>query len=284
MSDTDPDDVAAGRATDQAFLGMVVESPHDAVMEVTYKLMSPRGPFYGGAGLAAACAMMELATERAAVWSTVQFVSGAERADRLELHADVVAHGHRTSQVRVTARTAGREVFTAVGATGAANRADGSGRATRNFASMPSVSAPDECARAEWPSTSIREETHFGTTEVREAVVHGGAEGGAAPSRAPSMALWARVEGHPAWTPALLGYVADVVPMAFHRALGSHQPGGMSLDNSLRAGPRVNTEWVLLALHPEVANHGYAHGTVHLWAPDGTLMGTASQTFVLRSS
>ena len=280
MSDSDPDDGAPGRATDQAFLGMVVESPHDAVMEVTHKLMSPRGSFYGGAGLAAACAMMELATERAAVWSTVQFVSGAERGDHLELHSEVIAHGHRTSQVRVTAHTGGREMFTAVGATGALT----GGKVSRNFASMPSVSAPDECARADWPSASIREENHFGTTEVREAVVHGGAEGGAAPSgAAPSMALWARVESHPAWTSAMLGYVADVVPMAFHRALGSHQPGGMSLDNSLRAGPRVDTEWVLLALHPEVANHGYAHGTVHLWAPDGTLMGTASQTFVLRS-
>lgn len=264
---------AIGRATDQAFLGMVVEGQHDAAIDVTPRLMSPRGSFYGGAGLAAACVMMEMATERSAVWSTVQFVSGAERGDRLELHADVIASGHRTSQVRVTAHTSGREVFTGVGATG------GGGKVTRNFASMPAVSAPDECVRADWPSASVREDTHFGTTEVREAVVHGGSEGGAAPS----MALWARVEGHPAWTPALLGYVADVVPMSFHRALGSHQPGGMSLDNSLRVGPRVDTEWVLLALHPEVANQGYAHGTVYLWAPDGTLMGTASQTFVLRS-
>jgi acyl-CoA thioesterase II len=264
---------AAERAIDQELLGMAVDGPLDATIDVTPPLMSPRGSFYGGAGLAAACAMMELATERSAMWSTVQFVSGAARGDRIELHAEVIAHGHRTSQVRVTARTEDREVFTAVGATG------GAGTITRNFVSMPSVSAPEECARADWPSADVRADTHFGTTEMREAVVHRGNEGGAAPS----MALWARVERHPGWTAARLGYVADVVPMAFHRALGSHQPGGMSLDNSLRVGPRVATEWVLLALHPEVANQGYAHGTVHLWAPDGTLMGIASQTFVLRS-
>ena len=281
MSDAHPADNATGRAADQGFLGLVVDGPHDASFTVTPKLMSPRGSFYGGAGLAAACALMELATERVAVWSTVQFVSGAERDDRLELHCEVIAHGHRTSQVRVTAHTGGREVFTAVGATGALT----GGKVSSNFALMPSVSAPDECARADWPSASTREDTHFATTEVRESVVHGGAEGAAAPSGAvPSMALWARVESHPGWTPAMLGYVADVVPMAFHRALGSHRPGGMSLDNSLRVGQRADTEWVLLALHPEAANHGYAHGTVHLWAPDGTLMGTASQTFVLRST
>ena len=72
--------------------------------------------------------------------------------------------------------------------------------------------------------------------------------------------------------------------MAIHRALGGRQPGGMSLDNSIRVGPRVDTEWVLLALHPEAANDGYGHGSVHLWSPDGTLAGVASQTFAFRSA
>ncbi len=47
--------------------------------------MSPRGSFYGGAGLALACAMMEHATGRDAVWCTVQFASGARFGDHLEL-------------------------------------------------------------------------------------------------------------------------------------------------------------------------------------------------------
>ncbi len=236
--------------------------------------MSPRGSFYGGAGLAIVCAMMELATERDASWCTVQFVSGAALGDHLVFRAEVVAAGHRTSQVRVTAHTAGREVFTAVGATGAAT-----GRLSATFATMPTVDPVGECARVDWPSPSTRAESHFGTTEVRETVVHGGTEGAAAPA----MALWARVEGRPPWTPALLGYVADVVPMAIHRAIGTRTPGGMSLDNSLRVGPPTDTEWVLLALHPEAAHEGYAHGTVSVWSPDGTLMGTAGQTFALRT-
>jgi len=110
--------------------------------------------------------------------------------------------------------------------------------------------------------------------------VHGGNEG----SATPSMALWARIDGTPTWTPTMLGYVADVVPMAIHRALGARQPGGMSLDNSLRVGPRVDTDWLLLALHAEAAHEGYGLGSVHLWSPDGVLAGVASQTFALRSS
>ena len=199
------------RASDQAFLGLVVDGDHDASVEVVPKLLSPRGSFYGGAGLAIACAMMELATQRFTTWCTVQFVSGAARGDRLDFHTDVVVHGHRTSQVRVTARTEGREVFTAVGATGAA-----SGKVSGTFASMPAVSAPDDCARADWPSPEHAADTHFGSTEIREAVVRGATEG----NRAPSMALWARVAGQPPWTPALLSYVADVVPMSIHRGSG----------------------------------------------------------------
>ena len=262
-------------AADREFLGLTLdESGLAGAIEITYKLMSPRGSFYGGAGLALACAMMEQATGRDTVWCTVQFASGAGHADHLELHSEVVAHGHRTSQVRVTAWVDGREVFTSVGATGAAT-----GRISRTFAPMPSVSPPEESTSNTWPAAFDREKTHFGTTEIREAVVLGGTEG----SATPSMALWARIDGTPGWTPTLLGYVADVVPMSIHRALGARQPGGMSLDNSLRVGPPVESEWLLLALHAEAAHEGYGHGSVHLWSPDGVLAGVASQTFALRS-
>ena len=121
--------------------------------------------------------MMEQATEREAVWCTVQFASGAGYGDHLELDTEIVAHGHRTSQVRVMARVDGREVFTAVGATGAAG-----GRTSTTFAPMPSVGPPEESNRNSWPAPSDREKTHFGTTEIREAVVHGGTEGARRPA------------------------------------------------------------------------------------------------------
>jgi acyl-CoA thioesterase len=258
---------------DAAFLGLD-DDGRDGAVTVTHRLMSPRGSFYGGAGLALACTMMEHATGRSTVWCTVQFVRGAAHHDRLTLHTDVVAHGHRTSQVRVTARLDGEEVFTAVGATGAAGA-----RFTGTFATMPDVSPVDECPPTAWDFGVDPDTTHFGTTEMREAVVRGGTEGAAQPS----MALWARVDAAPVWSPALLAFVADVVPMSIHRALGTRQPGGMSLDNSIRIGPSSDVEWVLIALHPEAAHDGYAHGAVHLWSPEGSLMGVAGQTFALRS-
>ena len=265
----------AGRVADRAFLGLTVTDGGTGAAEVTHELMSPRGSFYGGAGLALACAMMEHATARAVVWCAVQFVSAAALGDHLTLRSEVAAHGYRTSQVRVVGGVGGREVFTAIGATGAE-----SDRITQTFSTMPDVSSVDDSMPLPWRFDAETAKTHFGTTEIREAVVHGGTEG----SATPGMALWARIDAASAWTPALLGYVADVVPMSIHRALGSRRPGGMSLDNSIRVGPRVDTDWVLLALHPEAANDGYGHGSVHLWSPDGTLAGVASQTFAFRSA
>jgi len=262
---------------DAEFLGLEFDGDGlRASVVVTNHLMSPRGAFYGGAGLAFACTMMQQATGRSAVWCTAQFVGGAEYADRLDLRTDVVAHGHRTSQARVTAHHGGREVFTAVGATGES----ASSRVTGTFATMPVVSRVDESAVVAWDFGVDPAATHFSTTELREGVVKGATEG----TTAPSMALWARLRDGRPWSASMLAFVADVVPMSIHRMLGHRQPGGMSLDNSLRVGPPTASEWILLALYPEAAHDGYGHGSVQLWAPDGTLVGVASQTFALRSA
>ena len=54
--------------------------------------------------------------------------------------------------------------------------------------------------------------------------------------------------------------------------------GGTSLDNSIRIGTFVETEWILLDLRPHLAVGDYGHGSAHIWSEDGHLMATASQT------
>jgi acyl-CoA thioesterase len=75
----------------------------------------------------------------------------------------------------------------------------------------------------------------------------------------------------------MLGFLADFVPMGVARAAG-RAGAGTSLDNTIRFGPPTDSEWVLVGLDPHLAHGGYGHGTAHLWAPDGTLVATASQT------
>ena len=58
--------------------------------------------------------------------------------------------------------------------------------------------------------------------------------------------------------------------------------GGNSLDNTLRVGRLVPTEWVLLDIRVDLIANGFGHGVVHLWAEDGTLLATASQSTIVR--
>ena len=58
--------------------------------------------------------------------------------------------------------------------------------------------------------------------------------------------------------------------------------GGNSLDNTLRVVKIVPTEWVLLDIQVDGIANGFGHGTVRLYARDGTLMATASQSTIVR--
>jgi len=44
----------------------------------------------------------------------------------------------------------------------------------------------------------------------------------------------------------------------------------------------VPTEWVLLDIRVDLIANGFGHGVVHLWAEDGTLLATASQSTIVR--
>jgi acyl-CoA thioesterase len=44
----------------------------------------------------------------------------------------------------------------------------------------------------------------------------------------------------------------------------------------------VPTEWVLLDIRVQAVDRGFGHGLVHMYAEDGTLLATASQTCMVR--
>jgi acyl-CoA thioesterase len=262
------------RADDRAFFGLRLDaSMRRGRFTAIDALSNPRGTLYGGAGVAAAIAMMEAATERRAHWTTLQFLSFASRGDEVECAVDVRSHGKYSSQVRVSAHVNGEEIFTALGATGAP-RAD----LTTTFERMPSVPGPDDSPVVEAMVPGDLTRSRFSVTEHRLA-----GEADDLRETGSQVAFWVRVDGLPP-SPAMLGYVGDCVALGMYRALGLEIGGGTSLDNTLRLGPHVETEWVLLDVRSHVIADGYGHGTVYLWAPNGALLGMASQTLVLRLS
>jgi acyl-CoA thioesterase len=80
---------------------------------------------------------------------------------------------------------------------------------------------------------------------------------------------------------AALAIVGDYVPFGIGQALG-RRTGSNSLDNTLRVAKRAPTEWILADVRVHAVADGFGHGLVHLWAEDGTLLGTASQSAIVR--
>lgn len=228
------------------------------------------GRLYGGSAVAVSVAAMEAETGAEARWMTVQFVGTATLGERIECDTEVLATGRRVRQVRVTGRVEDRVVFSGVGAAADAKPGGYAGQ----FEAMPDVPAPEDSP----PFDFLRRFHGHRSTEGFECITE--FRWALQPQPPESMggrvALWARVIDHEA-TPALLGFVADFVPMSVARA-GGRLGAGTSLDNTIRFGPRVTPEWVLVDLDPHLATDGYGHGTVHLWSPDGVLLATGSQT------
>jgi len=237
------------------------------------RMSNPRGTFYGGAGVAVVAAAMEATTDRRLLWITAQFSSGALREDELGCAVEVLAHGRRTSQVQATVTKDGETVLTALGATGE-GRAD---EAAVTFDRMPSVRPPEDAPPVELDLEGDVARSRFSVTEHRVAADPTALEG-----TGTQLAWWCRVDGL-APSPPCLAYVSDLLVFGVAHALGRPAGRATSLDNTLRIGPAVDTDWILLDLRAQSTSDGFAHGFVNLWSPDGVLLATASQSFALRS-
>jgi acyl-CoA thioesterase len=94
-------------------------------------------------------------------------------------------------------------------------------------------------------------------------------------------ALWAKLPDVLELSSASLAVLGDYVPFGIGQALGLHA-GGNSLDNTLRVGRMVGTDWVLLDVRVHQVANGFGYGDVHLWSEDGVLLGTAQQSTIVR--
>ncbi len=272
-TDSDPS-FAASCADDRAFLGLELTGAGTASFTLTRELSRHDGRLYGGTAVAAAIAMAEQASGRRCLWTTVQFVSGAAIVgDRIDCKVDVLAAGHRTSQVRVTAHIGEQELFGALGATATPKEP----ALTGVFQDPPQVVEPDDCEEFRFPIPAHLREAMDESGRHMEIRIARRTGGGTPPNG--ELLFWSRVPDRRA-TSAIIGYLADMVPMSVVNAAG-RLGGGTSLDNTVRIAHPADTEWVILQLDPHVALGGYGHGTAHVWSPDGTLMATASQTAAL---
>jgi acyl-CoA thioesterase-2 len=242
-------------------------------LPVVPSLISGTGALFGGCGLGAAIEVMEQFTGRPCIWATAQFLSYARPPSVLELEVVEAVRGHQISQARVMARVDDREILTVTGALG--NRPNPLGG---QWSTRPDVPPPTDC-----PPRPLMNR-HQGTimdrfeSKLADARPYWELTGVAGSGNA---SLWVRLPDLRDASAAALAIIGDFVPFGIGQALGK-RAGGNSLDNTLRIARRVPTEWVLADVRVHAVADGFGHGLVHLWAEDGTLLGTASQSTIVR--
>jgi acyl-CoA thioesterase-2 len=243
-------------------------------MPIVRGLVSGTGALFGGCGLGACIEVAELLTGRRLVWATAQYLTFARPPSVLELDALEVVRGHQISQVRVLAHVGEQEILTVLAALGERPHA-----LAGQWANRPVVADPQDCP------PRIQQQRHQGTIQDRlETRLARGRNVDELPGPPGdgNSALWVRMPGLAEMSAAGLAVIGDFVPFGISQALGV-RAGGNSLDNTLRIARRAPTDWVLADIRVHAIADGFGHGLVHLWAEDGTLLGTASQSTIVRN-
>jgi acyl-CoA thioesterase II len=259
----------------RSFLGLEQShNPYRWWMQVRPELCTPGKFLFGGCGLGAAISAMEGTSGRACVWATGQYLSYAAPGEVMDIDVTLAVEGHQITQARAVGHVGNREILTVNAALG-----DRPGIPAGQWESMPDVPPPSACAARPHRSAvegTINERLEQRLVKGRELDELVGTPGDG------QVLMWARIpdviEGVDAAALAVLG---DFVPMGVGQALGV-RGGGNSLDNTVRVVQLVPTEWVLLDIRAHGVRRGFGHGLVHMYAEDGTLMATASQSCIVR--
>ena len=257
------------------FLGLeATHNPHRWHFPVTPGLSTGGGFLFGGCGLGAAIAAMEGTTERPVVWATAQYLSYAQPGSVVDIDVTIAVAGRQNTQARAVGRVADREIFTVNAALGRRDLP-----VSETFVAPLDVPRPADCDPR--PLRIPGEESIMSRLDLRLASAKAWEDLAGRPSPGGRSALWARIPELLDPSAATLAILGDYVPFGIGQALGAFA-GGNSLDNTLRVLRIVPTEWVLLDIQVEGIDHGYGHGTVRLFAEDGTLLATASQSTIVR--
>jgi acyl-CoA thioesterase II len=241
-------------------------------LPVVPELCSGRGTLFGGCGLGAAIEALERTTGRPLVWASAQYLSYARPPSVVDIDITEVVRGHHSSQARAVASVDGEEIFTVNAALGARDFPLSGSWAVRPDVPPPHASPPREMLPRHRGTIMDRLEMRLAAGRPLHDLPGPPGDGRAA--------LWVhlpRLE----MSAGALAIVGDFVPFGVGQALGA-RAGGNSLDNTLRVVRRHSTEWILADVRVHAVAGGFGHGLVHLWAEDGTLLGTASQSAIVR--
>ena len=262
-----------GRRSSSEFLSL--EHPSESLhwtLPVTARMTGGRGSLFGGVGLAAGVVALQQATGKPVVWATGQYLAITQQPVDLELRVTLPAVGRNVTQGRVVGQLGEREIITVLGALGRR-----SVPAAGTWVERPDAPRPRDCPLIDRDHPG---ETIHRHVEVRLARGMFGFSGEGAASGDGRSLLWARMP-ELVTDAGTLAIIADYMPSVLGDALG-RIAFCTSLDNTIRYGRLVDTDWVLIDSRMEFVGDGFGYGTGHIWAEDGTLLATASQSLIVR--
>jgi len=258
----------------RTFLGLEpTDDPLLWRLPVTYGVSTPGRFLFGGCGLAAGVAAMEHASGRPAIWASAQYLSYAPTGSVVDFAVNLAVTGHQTTQARAIGRVAGKEIV-AVNAALGRRPLDVAGMWTKR----PDVPNHEESIQRKIPpefSGTVLERVEIRLAMGRQFEELDGTPGDG------RCAFWARLPGQLEPSSAWLSVLGDYVPSGVAQALGRPSIGN-SLDNTIRVVQLVASEWILCDIHIQAIANGFGHGHANLWAEDGTLLGVASQSVIVR--
>ncbi|MEY2966122.1 MAG: hypothetical protein RLY50_172, partial [Actinomycetota bacterium] len=259
----------------RSFLGLqATHNPYRWHLPVDMRLCTGGNFLYGGAGLGAAISALEGTTGRSLIWSTAQYLSYARPGEVMDIDVIVPVTGNAITQARVVAHVGEREILVVNAALG-----DRDFPHHGQWETAPAAPPPDECA--EYQHRFLRRGTIHDHLEERVVRVRPLDDLDGTHNDGHTV-MWTRlpsvIDGVDA---AALGVLGDFVPRGVGQAVGI-RGGGNSLDNTLRVVNLVPTTWVLIDIKVHGLARGFGHGLVHMYAEDGTLMATASQSCIAR--
>lgn len=235
-------------------------------LPVTPGICSGLGTLFGGCGLGASIDVLERVTGRPVVWACAQYLNYTRPPSVVDLDVHIGAEGRTTTQARVLGSVGATEIFTVNAALGSRDLPEAAGQ----WISPPDVPGPDDC-----PPRELRfdvGDTIASRLEQRMAIEAPGTG---------HTAVWTRLPDLLEVSAASLAVLGDYVPMGLGQAVPT-EINSNSLDNTLRVADLVQTDWVLVDIRIEAVARGFGHGHLYLWAQDGTLLGTASQSAMVR--
>ncbi len=242
-------------------------------LPITPGVSTPGQFLFGGCGLAAGVAAMEQASDRPAIWASAQYLSYAPTGSVVDFAVNLAVVGHQTTQARAIGRVDGKEILAVNAALG---RRPLDIRGT--WARKPEVPSHEDSTQRKTPpefSGTVLERVELRLALGRQFEALDGTPGDG------RCAFWARLPGQLEPSSAWLSVLGDYVPSGVAQALGRPSIGN-SLDNTIRVVQLVPSEWILCDIQIQAIANGFGHGQANLWAEDGTLLGVASQSVIVR--